>query len=290
MKEIDVHDWEAFQRHLKELREGLGQDSSPLLFRGQSNSAWQLKSTLERAGVDRMKFSAYYELTSRIRPTVESFTESTWDFPDYGDEVHKSFQDYGAFSHFPSVPVYAYMVYLRHYGFPSPLLDWSHSASVAAFFAFREPHLDVENRSIFVFCETPAGFKGWTSTKPRIRRIGPYIRSDRRHFRQKSDYTICANFEKTWRYWEYESVFEAPVSTHFQQDVLWKFNLPSTQRPSILNLLDEYNLNAFSLFDSEEALMETMWLREHEFRCDRSKTLKSQTPQGSRRPTVRPNS
>jgi hypothetical protein len=28
-----------------------------------------------------------------------------------------------------------------------------------------------------------------------------------------------------------------------------------------LSVLDRYNLNAFSLFDSEETLMETMWSR-----------------------------
>jgi hypothetical protein len=43
---------------------------------------------------------------------------------------------------------------------------------------------------------------------------------------------------------------------------VWKFDLPSTDRIPILKSLDQYNLNAFSLFDSEEALLETMWLRE----------------------------
>jgi hypothetical protein len=27
--------------------------------------------------------------------------------------------------------------------------------------------------------------------------------------------------------------------------------------------LDDYNLNGFSLFDTEETLLETMWFREH---------------------------
>jgi hypothetical protein len=43
----------------------------------------------------------------------------------------------------------------------------------------------------------------------------------------------------------------------------WKFNIPSTERTKVLRLLNDYNLNAFSLFDSEEALLETMWFREH---------------------------
>ncbi|MGA2772973.1 MAG: FRG domain-containing protein [Bryobacteraceae bacterium] len=263
MKEIDVGDWQAFQQKLRDLRDGLGQGSSPLLFRGQGNSEWQLKTTLERAGRDRMKFSGYYELISRIRPVVETFTESNWEFPDYsGEETEASFRDYDAFSHFPSVPAYAYMVYLRHHGFPSPLLDWSRSPSVAAFFAFREPYPDPGNRSIYVFCEMPRGLKAWSNQSPRIRRIGPYVRSHRRHFRQQSDYTICARFEQTWHFWDYESVFVPSTPVPIEQDVLWKFNLPSTQRVAVLRSFDEYNLNAFSLFDSEEALLETMWLRE----------------------------
>jgi hypothetical protein len=39
---------------------------------------------------------------------------------------------------------------------------------------------------------------------------------------------------------------------------LWKFILPWTERAKVLHLLNDFNLNAFSLFQSEEALMETM--------------------------------
>ena len=49
------------------------------------------------------------------------------------------------------------------------------------------------------------------------------------------------------------------------QDVLWKFNIPWSERMRVLRLLDAYNLNAFSLFESEECLMETLAIREMEF-------------------------
>jgi hypothetical protein len=51
-----------------------------------------------------------------------------------------------------------------------------------------------------------------------------------------------------------------------KQDFLWKFNIPSSERIALLRRLDEYNLNAFSLLDTEETLLETMWVREHVLR------------------------
>ena len=140
------------------------------------------------------------------------------------------------------------------------------SSLTRAFPAVRHPCPDVGKRSIYAFCERSKGVKAFSNPRPQIRRIGPYVRSHRRHFRQQSDYTICAKFEQTWRFWDYESVFVPPAPQVIEQDVLWKFNFPSVQRVAVLQLLDEYNLNAFSLFDSEEALLETMWLRELVFR------------------------
>jgi hypothetical protein len=42
-----------------------------------------------------------------------------------------------------------------------------------------------------------------------------------------------------------------------EQDFLWKYNLPSCERLEVLRMLDAYNLNAFSLFGSDESLLET---------------------------------
>jgi len=268
--EKDLQNWESFHEELKRLRTKYDKANSPLLFRGQNDSEFHLTTTLERAGCEGMSFDHYFRLAvGRVRPAVETFTGVKWDVTVYSLEIEKAFRtDVELFSlrRFPEVELYRYLVYLRHHGFPSPLLDWSHSPHVAAFFAFRNISLRQredrpEKASIYVYCETPQGSKGGAVGAPEMRRIGQYVRSHPRHFRQQSDYTICGAFDQKfgWKFHPHEDVFG---SRGAKQDVLWKFNLPSSESSRVLRLMDEYNLNAFSLYDTEEALLETMWSRE----------------------------
>lgn len=263
VQEKDLENWQQFEDEVKELRAQYTQHGR-LLFRGLSDSRWELTTTLERAGCERMLLSKYYELvTARIKPAVETFTGTQWRLPVYGNRILQQFRDPELFwlNRFPSPDLYRYLIYLRHHGFPSPLLDWSYSPYVAAFFAFRRSAA-VEKRSIYVYCErpTPNGTIGGTVGEPTIRPIGPYIRSHPRHFRQQSDYTICGARDQggDW-YFDFHA---SAVGARGRQSFVWKFNLPSSERTGVLRLLDDYNLNAFSLFDSEESLLEMLWVRE----------------------------
>jgi FRG domain len=262
-------DWKAFEEWLRELRKKFSRRSRPrLLFRGQQNSEWPLTTTLERNGQVGMTFKAFYDLIiGRIGPAVETFTGVP--VPAYDDGLSKAFaEDLELLTlrrRFPPVDLYSYMVYLRHHGFPSPLLDWSHSPYVAAFFAFRDECGGSAKRSIYAYCEMPEGFKGGGVGDLSVRQIGSYVRSHRRHFRQQSDYTICSSWDSNhgWRFASHQELFDHPRP---KQDFLWRFDIPSSERDKVLQSLDDHNLNAFSLFDSEETLLETMWFREQVLR------------------------
>jgi hypothetical protein len=257
--------WQEFELWVAGLRaEHENLQASPLLFRGQGDSEWSLETTLERNGEKDMSFSDFYRLiTVRTGPAVSTFTSES--VPEYDSQLW----DFGdrellSLRRFPSVSLYRYMVYLRHHRFPSPLLDWSRSPYVAAFFAFQEAR-GGEKRSIYTYCETPDGVTGGTVGEPTIRPLGPYVRGHRRHFLQQSNYTICGSLDarNEWRFHPHEHVFDQGRPN---QNLLWKFDIPSGERFRVLRLLNDYNLNAFSLFDSEEALLETMWLREQVLR------------------------
>jgi hypothetical protein len=260
-------DWQKFEQWLEGLRTAVGQKTaSRLLFRGQGDSTWPLETTLERNGPKKMSLADYYGLITAIGPTVQAF--AAVNAPIYDPSLLKGFSSIESYfepDRFPSGPHYEYMAYLRHHGFPSPLLDWSRSPYVAAFFAFRHANPQTEKRSIYAYCESFDGCRGGAVGENTIRTLGPYVRTHPRHFLQQSTYTVCESLDANNR-WQYDSHHEAFKNSRPGQDFLWKFDIPSTERIRVLRRLDEFNLNAYSLFDSEETLLETLWVREQVFR------------------------
>jgi hypothetical protein len=84
------------------------------------------------------------------------------------------------------------------------------------------------------------------------------------HFAQRSQYTICTHWNNGDPcYWSHDEVVQTfNPKAEFQQDIIYKFVLSGENRDTILNELAEYNLNAFTLFGSEESLMRTLSQRE----------------------------
>ena len=147
-------------------------------------------------------------------------------------------------------------------GFPRGLWDGPRSPYVAAFFAFRNS--TAERVSIYCYQEASEGVKWSSSDRSNILVHGPYVQSHPRHVLQQCTYTTCNLFkDKAWTYSAHSGVFAFDEK---KQDRLWKFTLPGSERMAVLGHLDEYNLNAYSLFTSEDALLETVALRELEFR------------------------
>jgi hypothetical protein len=153
---------------------------------------------------------------------------------------------------------YEYLAHLRHHGFPSPLLDWSRSPYIAAYFAFARA-TGKDDVAVFVYSERPEGFKIGDSDKPSIITPGPVVSTHKRHFVQQSRYTICAQHDgNEWMYVPHQQVFKMEGRT---QDLLWKIIIPESERRKVLSLLDRFNLNEFTLFGSEESLMEMLAIR-----------------------------
>ncbi|MCR6732857.1 MAG: FRG domain-containing protein [Afipia sp.] len=262
METETVVSWREFKEAVATLRKHQSL-STPVLFRGQRSADWELETTLERSGHDEGVMD-YYRLILRLKTEIKTATGHDWEENPSVPELEETLRDYDKFSIASmNYPHYAYMAYLRHHGFPSPLLDWSRSPFVAAYFAFRANPSGVPRVAIYAYDERPNSIKTSSSDEPSITRLGPYVAAHRRHFSQQSQYTLCTIWrDSRWTYLPHSSVFDAQDESKNQQDVLRKFVLDIGERDEVLRELADYNLNSYSLFGNEDGLMEALSIRE----------------------------
>ncbi len=253
MNEIKVPSWEAFEAEITSIfesarmkKEETKRHVSVPLFRGQGNATWKLSTTLERYTNKPFEGRTYYRTMLRVVNAVESFTAKAWSLSHEYKDSEEGLQ----------APLgYEFMIYLRHHGFPSPLLDWTRSPYVAAFFAFREkPENSDDSVAVFSYLEYFGEAKGWSSQDPTVFALGPNVTTHSRHHTQQCEYTICTKkFDESSLYCNHEEAF---AQGERNQDILTKYVIPRSERGKFLERLDSMNINAYSLFGNEEGLME----------------------------------
>ncbi len=264
MKEINLSSWEDFEAENAKLFDRLKAKRtqrytyiSDLLFRGQASACWPLRTTLERYTTKQYSMKEYFRLMQVVKSAVESHTPTRWELEV---EREPEFEKAAPMT----LPGYGFMVYLRQYGFPSPLLDWSQSPYVAAFFAFRQkPRPKEHNVAIFTYLEW-LGVKDLDGGKPRAFGQGPSVRTDPRHFSQQSQYTYCVKVDGDKAIYCDHEVGLRQGGPGEEQAFWAKYTIPVGERGKVLDRLYTMNINAYSLFHSEESLMEKLAYQEIE--------------------------
>lgn len=255
--------WERFiklaQEDIHQARtEAEGRESKihyPWLFRGQANKKWLLETTLERyynelkKSVDFIDVADYYITISKTTPAVNSLSSKKFEEFSVSDlEINTE----NPFRHLEKLEQ---LCYYRHLGFPSPLLDWSLSYYVAAFFAFNDAKLDTDP-AIFSIQERNSA---WWVEASKIDVIDPYIETHPRHYMQQSRYTHCMKRENG-RYKFVPHVRGKNESAENQ--TVKKYVLKATEREKVLKELYLMNINDYTLFGDDESLMRTLAYKE----------------------------
>jgi len=267
MREIRINSWNEFIEWVEKLqaeRDVKAKRSSPilvseLLYRGQPDSFMKLETTLERSVRHEITLSDYYNFVYVIRVKIESITGKKWPIPSR-DEFNK-WLDEQKFSIDDGFPGDEYFAYLRHHGLPSPLLDWTRSPYVAAYFAMTpQPRNGVQHSAIYVYQEHASGVKIGDFDEPAISCLGPYLGTDRRHYLQQSEYTICTVGKgKSLKLASHETVVARDDK---DQDLLWKLVIPISERQDFIEHIQRMNINPYSLFQTEDSLMDDINLSE----------------------------
>jgi hypothetical protein len=267
MEDLTV-DWREFPmavgQKLAEMQ-GRGRQMWPPLFRGVGNSHWGLETTLERSmetTTDTLK--AYYRRIDRSKPVVESLTGKRWqDIPNSNEFELQLDQSGGPWLDrfmLKNPSIYEYLIYLRHHGFPSPLLDWTRSAYIAAFFAFDSMDRNAEFVAVYMYVRN---FNHASTSDNNMFIVGKYIRTHPRHYLQQSNYSLCVGLQikrdgdevagYDYRFMPHEGALGKDKSEMFL-----KILLPASERRTALFELDSMNVNPYSVYSSEESLIRTI--------------------------------
>lgn len=270
MKTIQITRWRDFpdavadvRRNFASYRIGDQNIHARVLFRGQADSKWPLLTTLERYSNRRWSLKSYSEMIFRCSAQVQSITGNKWDLPTWGDfqkQLESAFDDV-----FVTIPNYPYWAYLRHYGFPSPLLDWTNSPYIAAFFALEEKR-SAESAAVYAFIDSPRGAKIFGDNDKEVHSIGPYVVTDKRHFLQQCWYTVATVIHAGAKDHELICHEDIAAEERVDKNVFIKIEIPRSERLEAMSALHEFNITHSSLFQSQEALMKTMAFQEIELR------------------------
>lgn len=214
--------WDEFKAY------AIGLDRARFLFRGQESNRWRLRTAFHRTGrANLAKFMR--QDVNALHRHLTGLTTHRFNMQDP--------LDYAAF-----------LALVQHHGYPTPLLDWTMSPFIAAYFAFRNSRLkdlpsDAKVR-IFVFDAVlwNGSFERAGVLSPaflHLTLLEPYALNNPRVLPQQGYSTVTNIDDLEWY---------IPSKETDGRRFLTAIDIPVSARPQVLRELELMGINAGSLF------------------------------------------
>lgn len=232
----DEMSWSEFKSRLASL------SKSKFLFRGQQKP-WRLRTSFHRRGRYHMSHFIQQDV-KQLHRRLSAITSHYFNL-SVGDEN-------GAFFNL-----------VQHHGYPTPLLDWSHSPYVAAFFAFRNypiRHEGDDKVRIYVFNE-----RAWRHHYDQVQNLDPaflhlsimeFIAIDNPRLVPQQSVTTVTNIDDIEAY-----VQKCEINKGLR--FLEAIDIPARDRDEAMRDLRFMGITAGSMFPSIDGMCEE--LRERNF-------------------------
>jgi len=225
-----------------------------ILFRGQSNNTWTIKSSLERElerhGEEEISCEKYYRIIDRYKPLMNPIIENRFKRQTTRGGYPFNFNEYEEGSW--ELPEMEYMAYLRHHGFPTPSIDFSRSCFIALFFACADFNQDIKVDGKVFLCAHPRTWSSGPET-PDLRRIGRYVEAGKRHLAQQSEYLIPTVFKSEWKFITFKNATDHRTNNYEFREII----ISKNAKAKLMKELNDMNINQYAMFLNEDSLIKS---------------------------------
>ncbi|HEU0234059.1 MAG TPA: FRG domain-containing protein [Gallionella sp.] len=224
-------------REFKDIASEHLEHDGAFIYRGQRDASWVLKTSLHRTSIASSieAVKTYVDvILPKVQEPLEAWVGRNWNLKD----------TYG---------LAEFLAFIQHNGFPTPLLDWTFSPYIAAYFAFESiNHFHPQNKVVAIYSLNQ---RDWgerfkqvydvADFTPHVSILRPRIVGNHKLALQQGCFT-----------WSNVDDIESHIRFNEQngQSFLTKYELDVEERPKVMRELSLMGISAVQLMPSVEAV------------------------------------